>query len=539
MQDTIMYRTHLECKTLLKKLAQLDSDIFFLSKCKKENLIPKGITIRNPVQHTFNTHFAQRLCFRTSERIRNHLIKVCYSKKKITQDNLCLLYSTLQGPSSESIKSTLQKFYKQLQHHLIQNKKKKLDSLRLKAENIILDNNTSVPRSEPKTANLLPVVNLSSYNPSKTELAVLSKGLTFSPTKRFDEIEFCSDMEEFFRRIRLKEFFHNRPNYSSFEDTEPASSKNKKSSTWTPKLGRNKKLEEYIDNFRKRIKLEILDKQKQTLYNLNTQERKAILSLKSNDNIVIKPADKGGAVVILDKSSYIQEANRQLSNNTYYKRLETNPTLQYSRELKNMLNDLSSKSSNILTLIPANPKIGTFYILPKIHKEGNPGRPIISGLGTLTEKISGWVENILKPMVRNTASYIQDTTDLLNKLTAMGPIPEGAILATMDVESLYTNIPHEDGIAACQHFLQLNDLPTEPTLQLIRYVLTHNYFSFGNDMYLQTMGSAMGSRMSPQYANLFMARLEENFLSTCEIKPWAYFRFIDDILLIWTASQEE
>ncbi|XP_068096634.1 uncharacterized protein [Hyperolius riggenbachi] len=53
------------------------------------------------------------------------------------------------------------------------------------------------------------------------------------------------------------------------------------------------------------------------------------------------------------------------------------------------------------------------------------------------------------------------------------------------------------------------------------------------------MGSAMGSRMSPQYANLFMARLEENFLSTCEIKPWAYFRFIDDILLIWTASQEE
>ncbi|OCT68216.1 hypothetical protein XELAEV_18039513mg [Xenopus laevis] len=55
----------------------------------------------------------------------------------------------------------------------------------------------------------------------------------------------------------------------------------------------------------------------------------------------------------------------------------------------------------------------------------------------------------------------------------------------MDVESLYPNIPHEDGIAACQHFLEKNHMPTVPTLQLIRFILTHNYFSLGDAIYLQ------------------------------------------------------
>ncbi|CAJ0924718.1 unnamed protein product [Ranitomeya imitator] len=156
-----------------------------------------------------------------------------------------------------------------------------------------------------------------------------------------------------------------------------------------------------------------------------------------------------------------------------------------------------------------------------------------------TENISGWVENILKPLVRHTPSYIQDTTDILCKLSALGPLPEDTLLATMDVESLYSNIPHEDGIAACKYFLQENNLATEPTLQFIRFVLHHNYFSFGNNLYQQCMGSAMGSKMSPQYANLFMAKLEEEFLSSCSVKPFAYFRYIDDLLIIWTGSKDD
>ncbi|CAJ0920490.1 unnamed protein product [Ranitomeya imitator] len=125
------------------------------------------------------------------------------------------------------------------------------------------------------------------------------------------------------------------------------------------------------------------------------------------------------------------------------------------------------------------------------------------------------------------------------KMSALGPLPEDTILATMDVDSLYSNIPYEDGIAACKHFLQKNNLATEQTLHFIRFVLHHNYFSFGNNLYKHCMGSAMESKMSPQYANLLIAKLEEEFLSSCSVKPLAYFGYIDDLLIIWTGSKKD
>ena len=50
-------------------------------------------------------------------------------------------------------------------------------------------------------------------------------------------------------------------------------------------------------------------------------------------------------------------------------------------------------------------------------------------------------------------SHIKDTTDFLNKLSNLGNLPNNAILVTLDVSSLYTNIPHNQGIDACRHFL--------------------------------------------------------------------------------------
>ncbi|OCT87795.1 hypothetical protein XELAEV_18021494mg [Xenopus laevis] len=53
------------------------------------------------------------------------------------------------------------------------------------------------------------------------------------------------------------------------------------------------------------------------------------------------------------------------------------------------------------------------------------------------------------------------------------------------------------------------------------------------------MGTSMGTRFAPQDANLFMAKLEENFLSTCNTKPLTYLRYIADIFIIWTDTEQE
>ena len=97
------------------------------------------------------------------------------------------------------------------------------------------------------------------------------------------------------------------------------------------------------------------------------------------------------------------------------------------------------------SLIPQDPRTARFYLLPKIHKAGNPGRPIVSGNGSPTERISEFVDSYLNPLVSHIPSYIQDTTDFLRKLEGIKhQIPNSAFLVTLDVSSLYTDIPHDE-----------------------------------------------------------------------------------------------
>ena len=147
------------------------------------------------------------------------------------------------------------------------------------------------------------------------------------------------------------------------------------------------------------------------MYSLTPAERQAVTSLKKNSNIVVKPADKGGATVIMNKADYITEADRQLSNAAFYSPLTRDPTPAYRRELKSLLCTLPvDVQRQINDMTPQDPRPGTFYLLPKIHKVGNPGRPIISGIGTITEGVSGFVDSILRPYATSAPSYIKDTS---------------------------------------------------------------------------------------------------------------------------------
>ena len=90
------------------------------------------------------------------------------------------------------------------------------------------------------------------------------------------------------------------------------------------------------------------------------------------------------------------------------------------------------------------PKAPKFYMLPKIHKTNYPGRPVISSINCHTANISKFVDFHLQDHVIQLPSYVKDTKDFINKIEKITS-PEGSILVTMDVSSLYTNIPNDEG----------------------------------------------------------------------------------------------
>ena len=219
--------------------------------------------------------------------------------------------------------------------------------------------------------------------------------------------------------------------------------------------------------------------------------------------------------------------------------LQTNLTKLLQNLVKTHGLDLEIKIKDLLNRFPTP---GRFYTLPKIHKPGfpPPGRPIISGNGTVTEIVSSFVDYFLKDLVKTLPSFIQDTTDILRKfedLNREGPQPPNSFLATLDVVSLYPNIPHSEGLEACELYLnkrQNKTIPTTFLISLIQFVLENNNFVFNDKHYLQIQGTAMGTKMAPSYACLFMGFLEQKLLAKAPHVPKLWKRFIDDIFIIWT-----
>ena len=58
-------------------------------------------------------------------------------------------------------------------------------------------------------------------------------------------------------------------------------------------------------------------------------------------------------------------------------------------------------------------------------------------------------------------------------------------------------------------------------------------------MFRQKLSTAIGTKFAPGFANIFMGALEKRFLGSCEMVPWIWWRFLDDIFMIWLHSYEE
>ena len=104
-----------------------------------------------------------------------------------------------------------------------------------------------------------------------------------------------------------------------------------------------------------------------------------------------------------------------------------------------------------------------FYISPKIHKKPKnlPGGPIASCSGGPMIKISQFVDHFLVPLVPLTQSYIRHSTHLINTLYELSVQP-GILLCFLDVTSLYTNIPHNEGIETIKEMMAINRSPHDP-----------------------------------------------------------------------------
>ena len=248
-----------------------------------------------------------------------------------------------------------------------------------------------------------------------------------------------------------------------------------------------------------------------TRHNLSYNELQALRKLKNRTDVVIRQADKGGAFVVWRTDLYIAEANRQLADHRFYEKIPSDATQSSQEEVKSFIETAIGKNQlppSATNLIVEHPRTSKFYLLPKIHKPGNPGRPIVSACSCPTELLALYLDHVTAPFVRSLDSYVKDTTHMLNILDSFRfrDVDGQRLIFIMDIKSLYTVVPNDGGLRALQCYLDKREIlepPTDTLPRMAELVLTLNTFQSSGEYYKQTGGVAMGSRLGPNYACFF------------------------------------
>ncbi len=154
--------------------------------------------------------------------------------------------------------------------------------------------------------------------------------------------------------------------------------------------------------------------------NISADEQKALQALGKDDAIMILPADKGRAVVVMNTVDYKTKAKSLLADSDTYKVLKKDPTAKFTDRLVKLLQKVKQEGgiSELLykTLYPTSTLIPRFYGLPKIHKKDVPLRPIVASRGSLTYKVAKHIARILAPIVGRNGYALKNSADLVSQM---------------------------------------------------------------------------------------------------------------------------
>ncbi len=397
------------------------------------------------------------------------------------------------------------------------------------------------------------VVNLSNVELTYAEFNVLNRGLGFVPSHtRYSPSMLAADIDRFERKLQLFHFFASKGDDIDMFDTNDSDNVFRPTSTWMPS-----KLSSSISAFCQRIHTDLVKLLlKPPRPNLPPKEVQALKDLRSRDDIVIKPADKGGGICVLDAIDYQTKIYTMLNDTSIYEPVTESDHLDVKRRADILLTALHTggflTDKQLQYLTDFRPRCPVFYGLPKVHKPNAPLRPIVSQIHAPTCMVNELVDKLLTVAEKCVPNLFQDTTAFLNLLEKHKIVTPNSLLVTMDVASLYTNIPHVEGVDFVASFYEetlpywhlyqpgIPPIPTNDLKILMKFILTNCTFQFSDNYFRQKYGTTMGARFSVKFANIYMHVWFKTYLAKFKGVIFDFIgRLIDDVFTIWTHGREQ
>jgi hypothetical protein len=296
-------------------------------------------------------------------------------------------------------------------------------------------------------------------------------------------------------------------------------------------------------------------------YNIDPRTIQQLRQLKKDGKLMVTATDKNLGPAIMETSLYFRRSlDDHLLNKTQYAEISAGEAFEYDecnyrRILRMTVDDLTldddskkfferklcgDRDDDGVIQRPEHIHMPYFYILPKVHKTPWKTRPVVSGVSTVNEPLSKWIDYHLQQVIHLCPGYLKDSWQLLRDFNQLPPIPDDAIIYTADAVSMYTNIDNDHGIESIGRWFDLHaaelppGFPIQKILAGLDIIMRNNIFTFGNRCWKQLNGTAMGTPCACAYATIYYSYFEETALVTPDNPHGILFyrRLIDDALII-------
>jgi len=256
-----------------------------------------------------------------------------------------------------------------------------------------------------------------------------------------------------------------------------------------------------------------------------------------NPDVLFTKADKGNATVAMDLFEYNNKMTEIFSDANTYCIVKKDPSRKLSNQLRSVLSGwLKNEYIDLHTyrkLMVTDGMLPRAYGLPKLHKTGHPLRVIISSLKSPLYNLSCYLHNIIKDSVPQANSSVENSFKLVKNLNGK-ILEQGYTFASLDVVSLFTNVPIENVYEAISNkwsFIESHTaIPKREFIIALKLILESTFFSFDKVIYKQIYGTPMGSPLSPIVADLVLQDLETKAIKELPLELPLYYRYVDDIL---------
>ena len=480
------------------KFGKYSNHLRFSLRCLHSDLLPNDLRLKCKV----HTQRAKNIIQRASKQLLQERIRLNHNKrvnlKKEIEQGDAALKNILSQEHYDNVK---------LIHDSTQTREMNTSKERqLNKFNRLVSRKDNQTRTGDIVDKDRWIINLSDKQLSESQKSLLEKGMKFSITEnKIPKDEIISKVESSLKGIEKVE----------------------------------------ADTIRAKVSL-TLQQAKAPKDNLSAYERRALKELKNDDSIIILPADKGRATVILNKEDYYRKCDDHI-NNGPYEHVKKDPTKKIKEECRVILSGLEKDKvidrKLYWKLKPTDSPAPRFYGLPKIHKPGVPIRPIVSYTGTPLYNVSKYIADILKTYIEKEGRH-SENSKVFSEYVRTLTVEEDEVLVSFDVTSLYTNVPIKDTLLIIKGLLE-NDadlqaktkIPSKDILNITEFLLTRTWYKYKEKYFQQTDGVAMGGPTSSVVAEIYMQNHDKVALSTFVIPLKVYERFVDDTFSILKRNQ--